>query len=98
MTPFPPGSGIDINSKNFTDIGTYGTRLELARAFGKGHVITYGVDWYLDDSENADTSVTVTRMFGPPTTRTSTTPTVPYAKMWSGGAYAQGTFSPHASA
>ncbi len=91
--PFPPGSGIDIDSKNFTDIATYGTRLELAKAFGRGHVITYGVDWYLDDSENADTSVTVTRMFGPPTTRTSTTPTVPYAQMWSGGAYAQGNFA-----
>jgi hemoglobin/transferrin/lactoferrin receptor protein len=87
--PFPPGSGISIDSRNYTDIGTYGTRLELARAFGRGHVITYGVDWYLDDSENADTSVTVTRMFGPPTTRTSTTPTVPYASLWSGGAYAQ---------
>lgn len=87
--PFPPGSGISVNGKNYTDIGTYGARVELARAFGRGHVITYGVDWYLDDSENADTSVTVTRMFGPPTTRTSTTPTVPYAKLWSGGAFAQ---------
>lgn len=87
--PFPPGSGISIDGRNFTDIGTYGARVELARAVGAGHAITYGVDWYLDDSENADTSVTVTRMFGPPTTRTSTTPTVPYAKLWSGGAFAQ---------
>ena len=87
--PFPPGSGIAIDSKNYTDIATYGTRFELAKAFGRGHTITYGVDWYLDDSENADTSTTVTRMFGPPTTRTSMAPTVPYAKLWSGGAYAQ---------
>jgi outer membrane receptor protein involved in Fe transport len=28
-------------------------------------------------------------MFGPPQTRTSTAPTVPYAQLWSGGAYAQ---------
>lgn len=91
--PFPPGSGISIDGRNFTDIATYGTRLELARAFGSGHVVTYGVDWYLDDSENADTNVTVSRMFGPPTTRTSTTPTVPYAKMWSGGAYAQASLA-----
>ena len=54
--PSPPGSGISIDSRNLTDIGTYGTRLELARGFGRGHVITYGVDWYLDDSENADTT------------------------------------------
>jgi outer membrane receptor protein involved in Fe transport len=91
--PFPPGSGISVDSKNYTDIATWGTRLELARVFGAGHIITYGVDWYLDDSENADTSVTVTRMFGPPTTRTSTAPTVPYATLWSGGAYAQASLA-----
>ncbi len=91
--PFPGGSGISIDARNYTDIGTYGARLELARAFGSGHVVTYGVDWYLDDSENADTSVTVSRMFGPPTTRTSTAPTVPYAKLWSGGTYAQASLS-----
>ena len=87
--PFPPGSGIDINTKNVTDIGTYGARLEAAKVLGGRHSITYGLDWFIDRADNADTSVTEMRMFGPPTVETSTSPTLPNASLWSGGLFAQ---------
>ncbi len=87
--PFPPGSGITIDATNVTDIGTYGARVEAAKILNGRHTLTYGLDWYLDRSENADSSMTVTRLFGPPSTRISTTPTLPYASLWSGGAFGQ---------
>ncbi|HEX9892544.1 MAG TPA: TonB-dependent receptor, partial [Gemmatimonadales bacterium] len=87
--PFPPGSGIDINTKNVTDIGTYGARIEASKIVAGKHSITYGVDWFTDRADNADTNVTVMRMFGPPTTRISNAPTLPNASLWSGGAFAQ---------
>jgi hemoglobin/transferrin/lactoferrin receptor protein len=87
--PFPPGSGIDINAKNVTDIGTWGARVEAAKILGGRHTLTYGVDWYRDRANNADTTVTVMRMFGPPTVEESNAPTLPNAWLWSGGAFAQ---------
>jgi outer membrane receptor protein involved in Fe transport len=87
--PFPPGSGIDIRTRNSTDIRTYGARVEAAKILGGRHSVIYGVDWYRDRANNADTSVTETRMFGPPTTETNTAPTLPNATLWSGGVFAQ---------
>lgn len=87
--PFPPGSGITIDAVNVTDIDTWGSRLEASKVIGGRHAVTYGLDWFRDGTVNADTSVTVMRMFGPPTTRTSVTPTLPNASLWSGGLFTQ---------
>ncbi|MEO8449398.1 MAG: TonB-dependent receptor [Gemmatimonadota bacterium] len=88
----PPGASIDINSQNFTDIKTYGFRLEAAKIVAGRHTITYGADWAIDRSANTDSSVTSIVGLGPPSTDVSTTPTVPNASFWNGGVFAQGDF------
>lgn len=90
--PFPPGAGMKVRSRNTTDIGTYGARLEAAKVIGGRHVLTYGADWFLDHSDNQDTSATTTTTSGPPRVRTSSIPTVPNATAWSGGGFAQADF------
>lgn len=87
--PLPPTAGIRITGRNVTDIATYGVRTEAAKVVGGRHHIRYGADWYVDRVANADTATTTTTTFGPPTVRTSTTPTLPDASLWSGGLYAQ---------
>jgi len=88
--PLPPTAGINVQSHNVTDIGTYGVRLEAAKIVAGRHMLTYGADWYLDQSNNSDTSTTTTTVFGPPRVRGSATPTIPNANLWSGGLFVQG--------
>jgi hemoglobin/transferrin/lactoferrin receptor protein len=90
--PFPAGAGIKVRSRNRTNIGTYGARVEAVKVMAGRHIVTYGVDWFLDHSNNQDTSATTTTTFGAPKLRSSTMPTVPNANAWSGGAYAQADF------
>lgn len=93
IPPFPPGAGIKIRTQNITDIATYGFRAEAAKILAGRHTLTYGVDWYIDQSENQDSSLTTTTTFGPPRDRVSTTPTLPNADLWSGGIFAQAEFA-----
>ncbi|HEX9166153.1 MAG TPA: TonB-dependent receptor [Gemmatimonadales bacterium] len=93
IPPFPPGAGIKIRSRNVTDIATYGFRAEAAKVLAGRHTVTYGVDWYIDQTENKDSSLTTTTTFGPPRDRVSTTPTLPNASLWSGGIFAQAEFA-----
>lgn len=93
IPPFPAGAGIKIRSRNITDIATYGFRAEAAKILAGRHTLTYGVDWYVDQTENQDSSQTVTTTFGPPRERVSTTPTLPNANLWSGGIFAQAEFA-----
>ncbi len=64
--PFFPGAGMKINSSNFTDIKTYGTRLELTKVLFRKHVLTYGLDFYQDNSRNTDSNTTEYFGFGYP--------------------------------
>lgn len=91
--PLPPTAGIKVRSHNYTDIGNYGARLELAKVVGGRHSIVYGADWYLDHSLNTDSSTTTVTAFGPPTVRTSTLPSVPNANYATAGAFVQGQFA-----
>lgn len=91
--PLPPTAGMAIRTHNFTDIGSYGSRLELTKVLGGRHTLVYGADWYLDHSTNTDSSNTTTTVFGPPTVDVSTTPTLPNANFSTAGAFAQGEFS-----
>lgn len=91
--PLPPTAGLAIRSHNVTNIGSYGTRVELAKVVAGRHLITYGGDWYLDRSENSDSSTNTTTVFGPPTVRRSTVPSVPNAYFATAGAFAQGEFA-----
>jgi hemoglobin/transferrin/lactoferrin receptor protein len=86
----PDGPGIRIESVNFTDIDTYGFRLEAARSIAGRHLLTYGADLYRDRSINTDARSTTVVGFGPPSTTTDSTPGVPNATLRSVGVFAQG--------
>ena len=87
----PPGSGADITTRNWTDLGTIGARAELTKVVGKA-ILTYGVDFFRDNSANTDSSVTSIIGFGPTQTQVSTTPDVPNATLTSLGLFAQSDF------
>lgn len=90
FVPFgPPGAGLAIATRNFTDVDATGVRLEAARPIGGRHVITWGVEYGLDQAEGTDSSSTVMTGFGPPQTETSTTPALPRAEFRSIGIFAQ---------
>ena len=91
--PLPPNAGIKIRTHNYTDIGSYGARLELTKVVAARHTIVYGADWYLDRSANTDSSSTTTTVFGPPRVRTSTTPSIPNADYATAGVFVEGQFA-----
>jgi hemoglobin/transferrin/lactoferrin receptor protein len=94
LAPAGPGATVDSKSYNFTDLGTVGGRLELARPIGESATLTYGLDAFRDESHNTDSSRTVVTGFGPPSTTTSNVPAVPNAVFQSGGMFAQLEFNP----
>lgn len=65
IIPMGPGAQGTINSRNYTDVDTYGFRLEAAKALGSNVLLTYGADGFHDRSNNTDTSTTTG--FGPTT-------------------------------
>ena len=94
LAPAGPGATVDSKSYNFTDLATFGGRVELAKSFG-AHLLTYGVDAFRDRSRNTDSSRTVLTGFGPtPITQTSNTPAVPNALFRSAGVFTQLELNP----
>jgi len=89
--PAGPGSSITINSWNFTDVGTVGFRAEAKKVLGR-HLLTYGVDYFRDHSNNTDSSLTTLTGFapGPPILIPDSAPSVPNASLRSIGVFAQG--------
>lgn len=75
----PPGAGIDIQTENFTDIETFGLRIEGQKRPHERHFFTYGLDLFRDDSKNTDFSRTTVLGFGPPMVEESDRPQVPNA-------------------
>ncbi|MCP3956439.1 MAG: TonB-dependent receptor [bacterium] len=55
---FGPSSDIEINSLNFSDLETTGFRGEITKIVGEKQVLTYGAEYYEDDSFNTDFSTT----------------------------------------
>ena len=89
FVPMSPTMNMDSRSFNYTDLETFGGRVELAKSVGR-HVFTYGVDAFQDRSRNTDSSWTLMTGFGPaPITRTSNVPSVPNAVFRSAGAFTQ---------
>jgi hemoglobin/transferrin/lactoferrin receptor protein len=84
----PPGAGVRVDSRNFTDINTLGMRAEAAKVFGRS-VVTYGLDFFRDRSDNSDSSVTTVMGFGPPHPQLNDTATTPNAAFTSFGIFAQ---------
>ena len=90
---FFPGAGLKIQSENFTGVTTLGTRLELTKVLFAQHVLTYGMDFYQDSTENTDSSSTTMFGFGPPQTTTSSIPNIPNADFQSLGLFVQDQWS-----
>jgi outer membrane receptor protein involved in Fe transport len=89
----PPGAGLDSRTQNFTNVDTWGFRVEAATIVATRHRLTYGVDGFQDNSENTDTVTNTVVGFGPPQTQVSTTPQVPNAYFRSLGAFTQMDFA-----
>jgi outer membrane receptor protein involved in Fe transport len=77
--------GLQIDATNFTDVESFGARFEANKLFGSNHVMTYGFDWWEDDIEGTNT--TITTFVGPPDI--DETPTVPNSTYGSWGLFAQ---------
>ncbi|MGD2086379.1 MAG: TonB-dependent receptor [Candidatus Aminicenantes bacterium] len=90
--PGLPQAGISIQTENFTDVNTLGFRLEFNKA-AKRHTITYGADFFEDNTENTDSSITQILGFGPPITSTDDTPKLPHARYRSLGIFLQDDIS-----
>jgi outer membrane receptor protein involved in Fe transport len=89
----PPGAEVRIVSDNFTDLDTYGFRIEAKKAVGTRQLFTYGADLFRDRSRNTDTSTTTVVGFGPPSVSGRGTPRVPSATFRSLGVFFQGDLS-----
>jgi len=85
---------LSINSQNYTDISSVGTRAEAAKLLGGQHLLTYGMDFYYDDSRNTDRTLTTFVGADAPPIPPSVdeTPNVPNATYNRFGAFAQGDF------
>jgi hemoglobin/transferrin/lactoferrin receptor protein len=93
FSPQSPDAGIAIESSNFTDITTTGFRFEAAKLAGDIVLLTYGIDYFNDDSRNTDRSSTSLIGAGPPMPpEVSETPLVPNADYRSTGVFAQADF------
>ncbi len=89
----PPGpDSVFTAQRNFTDIETLGSRLELKKFLGSRVTLTYGADYFRDRTTNTDTSITTTYMMFGPVVRTSAVSNVPNAMFHSLGVFAQSEF------
>jgi len=57
-----PSSDVSINTLNYTDFDTLGFRAELTKILGNDNLLTYGAEYFEDDSFNTDHSVTTTTL------------------------------------
>jgi outer membrane receptor protein involved in Fe transport len=88
-----PGAGMNIQSSNFTDVNTIGSRLEFTKVLFNSHILTYGVELFRDSSENTDTNTTTMFGFGLPLQQVDTSTRVPNANLLSAGAFIQDDIS-----
>ncbi|NNG15856.1 MAG: TonB-dependent receptor [Gemmatimonadales bacterium] len=86
----PPGAGVVIQNQNFSDLETYGFRLEATKLIAGAHILKYGVDLFRDKSDNTDRTESAVVGFGPPMPEVDSTPQVPNATFRSLGVFAQG--------
>ncbi len=57
-----PSSDLQIESLNFTDLETTGFRGEITKIVGLNQVLTYGAEYFEDESFNTDFSTTTTTL------------------------------------
>ncbi len=85
----PPGAELQFFTENYTNIETFGARLEAKKLAWGSVMWTYGVDFFRDDSENADTSATIILGFGPPMESVDSVANLQNATYASVGVFAQ---------
>jgi len=86
-----PSARMSILNKNFTDIRTYGARVEARKLATPGLLVTYGVDAIGERANGTDNNSTVITGFGPsPITDVSDRPQLPEAEFMTLGAFLQG--------
>jgi outer membrane receptor protein involved in Fe transport len=85
----PPGAGVEVDTRNLTDIVTTGYRIEVSKVLGR-QLLTFGTDFFRDRSDNTDSSSTTVFGFGPPSPEVSDTALTPNAAFRSIGVFAQG--------
>lgn len=75
LMPGAPSSSVAVDSTNRTDLDTLGLRTEAIKLAGRRHLLTWGLDYYRDRSENTDASLSTTtlRFPFPPFERVVTT-------------------------
>ena len=86
----PPGAGLEVKTENVSDLTTVGFRVEGKKLASDGILITYGTDFFTDDSKNTDRSEATAFGFGPPMPEIDETPQLPSATYRSIGLFAQG--------
>ncbi len=86
----PPGAGVRVLNRNWSDLGTLGFRLEAKKLAVPGVLLTYGVDMFRDRSRSTDLDSTTVVGFGPPQVEVDGNPQVPDATYRSVGAFLQG--------
>jgi outer membrane receptor protein involved in Fe transport len=94
LVPAGPNATIGIDTRNFTDLGTVGGRVEAVKVLPKA-ILTYGLDAFRDQSANTDSSLTTVTGFGPTQKQASTRAQVPNASLASYGLFAQSDFHLH---
>jgi outer membrane receptor protein involved in Fe transport len=62
LFPGAPNSSVEADSINLTYLETFGVRTQGIKLAGESHLLTYGAEFYADDSRNTDSSVTTTRL------------------------------------
>ena len=87
--PFGPTAGMVDSSRNFTDLQTYGFRIEATKLALSRVLFTYGVDFFRDNSRNTDSGVTRFFGLGPIPASQRSVPQVPNATFRSAGAFVQ---------
>ncbi|HEX7919216.1 MAG TPA: TonB-dependent receptor, partial [Gemmatimonadales bacterium] len=90
--PFGPSAYGDFHTRNFTDVGSVGGRLEAAKLLGSSTLVTYGVDLFRDRTTNTDNDTTQIVGFGPTMTDVDSAPNLPNATYRALGLFAQSAF------
>ena len=92
--PYPASAGVDIQTRNRTDLTTSGLRAEATKVFSKD-IVVYGVDYFHDYAAGHDSSQTTVFGFGPPTPRSKVVPSLPTATLGSLGVFVQNDLRLH---
>ena len=90
----PPDAGIDIQTRNHTDLTTNGLRAEATKVFSR-NIVVYGVDYFHDYATGSDSSQTTVMGFGPPHPSSKVKPSLPSATLGSVGVFLQNDLQLH---